>query len=486
MSHPDTLGLLLAPGRVFARWVDVTLDCPALAADIGDGFVFAEAAARRPSETHLDVVARIGDRPGTEDGPDLTGALTGLVQYAAAAVSAPPDAGTVTMVYPTRWSERRREIAHTAARNVARNAVLTAAAVAARQAVTASAVERCVVVEVADGEITASLLGAAPASDMTPPVDRTAVDSHLGATDLDTAHGFARFEELIGSVAGPVDPDVLIVAGVPGEPSGAALCEQIRERLGRGIRVVPVAASEMLAALTAPSAAVVPVSTVPTTAQWLADVRAAEPPPRPPARGWGVLAAVVATVAVACGVLLGRDAGTIAPPETDAVAEEAGSAVPTAAVPSTRAPSTRFELGPVRIELPEQWRLRDIGDTGDTGGARTGGGRSELVPGGGEDRRIVVVHSRLRDGMDEAAVAGVLERRAAERGGIIRDLDADTTFGDRSVIAYTEVPEEFSTVRWFVVVDRGWQVAVGCQFLVGEWAGIGKECEQAVHTLAVE
>ena len=51
---------------------------------------------------------------------------------------------------------------------------------------------------------------------------------------------------------------------------------------------------------------------------------------------------------------------------------------------------------------------------------------------------------------------------------------------------YTEVPEEFSTVRWFVVVDRGWQVAVGCQFLVGEWAGIGKECEQAVHTLAVE
>lgn len=478
MSNPDTLGLLLAPDRVFARWADVTLDCPALVADIGDGFVFAEAAARCPSETHLDVVARIGDRPGTEGGPDLTGALTGLVQYAAAAVSAPPDAGTVTMVYPTRWSERRREIAHTAARNVARNAVLTAAAVAARQAVTASAVERCVVAEVVDGEITASLLAAAPASDTPPPVDRTAVDGHLGAADLDTAQGFARFEELIGSVAGPVDPDVLIVTGVPGEPSGAALCEQIRERLGRGIRVVPVAASEMLAALTAPAAAAVPESTLPTTAQWLAGVRAAEPPPRPPVRWWWGLAAVAVVVAVAGGLLLGRDAGTIAPPQIDTVEEETGSPVPTGAVPSTRSPSTRFELGPVRIELPEQWRLRDTGDTV--------GGRSELVPGGGEDRRIVVVHSRLRDGMDEAAVAAVLERRAAERGGVIRDLDTDTMFGDRSVIAYTEVPEEFSTVRWFVVVDRGWQVAVGCQFLVGEWAGIGKECEQAVHTLAVE
>ncbi len=54
------------------------------------------------------------------------------------------------------------------------------------------------------------------------------------------------------------------------------------------------------------------------------------------------------------------------------------------------------------------------------------------------------------------------------------------------MIAYTEVPEEFSTVRWFVLVDRGWQIAVGCQFLVGgEWPGIGKECEQAVHTVAV-
>ncbi|MEZ5153558.1 type VII secretion-associated protein [Rhodococcus zopfii] len=474
MSTSDTLGLLLAPDRVFARWGEITLDCPAVAADIGDGFVFAEAAARRPAETRIDVVARIGDRSraGT-GGPELSAALTGLVQYAAAAVSAPPDAGTATMVYPTRWSERRREIAHTAARNVARNATLVAAAVAARQVVTASAVERCVAVEVADDGITASLLGPAPASGTAPVVTRTAVDGELGAADLESTDGFARFEDLIGSVAGPVDPDVLAVTGAPGEPSGGALCELIGERLGRGIRVVPVAASEMLTAVTAPPAAAVSVSTVPATAQWLSDMRTAAPPP-PATRRWWVLAAVAVAVAVAAGVLLGRGAGTVAPPGADPVAEGADGPVPAAASTSPRSPSTRFALGPVHIELPEQWRLRG-----------TVGQRSELVPVGGADRRIVVVHSRLGDGVDEAGVAAVLERRAAERGGVVRDVDADTTFGDRSVIAYTEVPEEFSTVRWFVVVDRGWQVAVGCQFLVGEWSGIGKECEQAVHTLVV-
>ncbi|MDV2474751.1 type VII secretion-associated protein [Rhodococcus zopfii] len=109
--------------------------------------------------------------------------------------------------------------------------------------------------------------------------------------------------------------------------------------------------------------------------------------------------------------------------------------------------------------------------------ARSGRGRGPADRGGAQPTR----RRRGRGG----GLAAVLERRAAERGGVVRDVDADTTFGDRSVIAYTEVPEEFSTVRWFVVVDRGWQVAVGCQFLVGEWSGIGKECEQAVHTLVV-
>jgi type VII secretion-associated protein (TIGR03931 family) len=381
-------------------------------------------------------------------------------------------------VYPTRWSERRREIALAAARNLARNATLIATAVAARHAVTASAIERCVAVEVTDHEITASLLGPAPASGAAPTVVRTAVAGELGAESLESADGFARFEELIGSVAGPVDPDVLVVVGHPGEPSGGALCELIRERLGRGIRVVPVAASEMLAAIAAPTVAADPVHAGPAAAQWLSDVREAEPPRSTMRRWWIPAAAVAMVVAVAGGVLLGHDAGTVDPPEGDAVAEGADDGIPTGAASSPRSPSILFELGPVSIELPEQWQLRGTGGTGSE--------RSELVPIGGADRRIVVVLRRLDDGMDEAAVAAVLERRAAERGGIIRDVDTDTTFGDRSVIAYTEVPEEFSTVRWFVVVDRGWQVAVGCQFLVGEWPGIGKECEQAVHTVVVE
>ncbi|MGX7733013.1 type VII secretion-associated protein, partial [Rhodococcus sp. 2H158] len=146
--------------------------------------------------------------------------------------------------------------------------------------------------------------------------------------------------------------------------------------------------------------------------------------------------------------------------------------------PTPRSPSVRHELGPVRLELPGDWRVRDP--------AHTGAERVELVPGGGRDRRIVLVHSRLRDALDLAGVGEVLARRADERSPVIRDLDPGTTFADRPVIAYVEAPDEFSLVRWFVVVESGMQVAVGCQFLADEWAGIKNECEQAVHTVTVE
>lgn len=110
-------------------------------------------------------------------------------------------------------------------------------------------------------------------------------------------------------------------------------------------------------------------------------------------------------------------------------------------------------------------------------------GRAELIPVGGTDRRILVVYRDLPDGIDERSVASALAERAAERAPVIRDLDTDTTFADRKVVAYTEVPDDYSVVRWSVLVFPGLQVSVGCQYLEGEWTRIRSECEQAVHTL---
>ncbi|NGP06099.1 type VII secretion-associated protein [Rhodococcus sp. 14C212] len=444
MNDVHTLHLQVVPGRVYARRSDRTVTIP------------ASAPGRAPTD---------------DDAP-----LAALLGYVAATAGAPPGLDTVVVVHPTEWGERRREELHTAARQVARNAVLLTAAVAARRAAPVGDGERCAVAEVDGAGVTMAVLSAPDGGD----VDRIARDPDLDEGLLDSPAGAERLDRLMRNVCGSVDPDVVLVTGIPGEPPGMPLCERIAERLGRGIRVIPVAASEVLAAVPDPRA--VPPGDAEPLPQWLHTMPASRPT-RPVRRiRWGVAAvvAVAAATAVAAGWVwtAGHAAELHVGGVEDPVAGDSAGESSATRQPTPRPPSVRHELGPVRLELPGDWRVRDP--------AHTDAGRVELVPGGGRDRRIVLVHSRLREDLDLAGVGEVLARRVDERSPVIRDLDPDTTFADRPVIAYVEAPDEFSLVRWFVVVESGVQVAVGCQFLVDEWAGIKNECEQAVHTVTVE
>ncbi|ATQ28588.1 hypothetical protein D092_20245 [Rhodococcus ruber Chol-4] len=440
MSDVRTLHMQVVPGRIHARWADRTVTIPAAAPE-----------PRSDDDAHP----------------------AALLGYAAATAGAPDDLDTVTVVHPTEWGERRRAQLHTAARQVARHAVLVTAAVAARRTAPPGDGERYAVVEVDGAGVTTTALTTPDGE-----VDRLARDSDLDEGLLDSPAGARRLDELIRNVCGSVDPDVVLVTGSPGEPPGMPLCERIAERLGRGIRVLPVAASEMLAAVPDPGPE--PPADAAAAPRWLHTEPASRPVGRM-RRGVAVVAvvAVVAAVAAVAAVGLvwtsGHRADLHEEIVNDPAAGDAGGVTPGTRSPTPRAPSVRHVLGPVRLELPEGWALR--------GPARAD--RAELVPVGGSDRRIVLVHSILRRHLDLAGVGEVLARRAAERGEVIRDLDADTTFADRPVIAYVEAPDDFSLVRWFVVVESGIQVAVGCQFLTGEWSGIKNECEQAVHTVTV-
>ncbi len=116
-------------------------------------------------------------------------------------------------------------------------------------------------------------------------IDRVARNPDLAAQEVDSDDGASRLRSLIESVSGRIDPDVLLVTGIPGESAGVELCGRLAARIGRGIRVVPVAASEMLAPLTGipePSTARVAAPETEgewSTAQWLQDVRAPMPEP---------------------------------------------------------------------------------------------------------------------------------------------------------------------------------------------------------------
>ncbi|TCN57290.1 type VII secretion-associated protein (TIGR03931 family) [Rhodococcus sp. SMB37] len=474
----DVLGLHAGATSVCVRRAERIRHVPAVAARLSGGWVFGDAAA---SLETTDVLAE--DR-----GDDSAELLTGLVRYAAAVIGAPPNIGTVVAVHPTKWSARRRDALYTAARNVARNAELVPAAVAACDAADVGADERCVTLEVMPDGVTATSLE--PIRGGRAVIDRVARDPGLPADEVDSDDGATRLRSLIESVAGRVDPDVLLVTGIPGEPAGVDLCGRLGERIGRGIRVVPVAASEMLAPITevleagtgrvAASRSEVGSS----TAQWLQDVRAPMPEPsRAPRFGWMVAGALIVIVVVVAMVFISADEGA-----REFVADRGGAAsaetvraepIDDASVTATRDPGASafatIDLGVVRLDLPSYWRIRDSGVQDP--------GRAELLPDSGPDRRIVIVYSHLADGMDSDAVARSLAARATARSDVIRDVESDTRFGDRPVISYVEVPDEFSTVRWSVVVMPGLQVSIGCQFLADEWTGIRSECEQAVHTV---
>jgi len=479
----DVLAMCVGPDAVWARRGTETVRVPAVATALGGDRLYGESAAAVAATSAAEAVF---DRAG-----DDVRMQTGLLRYVAAVTGAACDTGTVVVVHPSGWSPRRREMLCTAARHIARNAELVPVAVAAGQVVEVADSERCVVLEVAPRGVTAVALAAGRGGE--PALGRLARVPDLGADDVDTDAGFDAVDALVGSVSGPIDPDVVIVTGVPGEPAGVGLCGRIRDRIGRGIRVVPVAAGEILAAIgdapdgREPTTASAPVPAAESTAHWLRDVR--DPAPEPSrwrhAGGWAVAAAGLAAAAVVAWFVV-----VIAVPVGDTVAHGSadrsdGTAPPPGDAARQTAPgvargadsSVTLDLGGIRVDLPSRWRVRDL--------RSVGAARVELLPDSGPDRRIVVVHSRLADGIDTAAVAATLAERAVERGDVIRDLDAATTFGDRPVIAYTEVPDEYSMVRWSVIVEDGVQVAIGCQYLVDEWTGIRSECEQAVHTAVV-
>lgn len=480
-----TTAFTLTPGSVHVRWGGNVRSVPALAVDGGNGRVYGAPARDAPDP--IDVTALVDAAAvGTET--ELALLLSGLVGHAATVVGA-PGADRAFAVHPTWWNERRRDLFVTAVRQVAADAIPVPIAVAARCAAGTAAHERCVVLEFAARGVTAVRVGSAGLDGSA--VERVARDPDLSVHSSDAA---ARLASLLMSVSDGPGPDAVLVTGGPGEPSGVELLALVDDLVGAGQQVVPVAASEMLVSLTG-SGAVGPVpapvissaaTSVPDeqTLPWLREVRARPDPSR---AGHGrrnamFVAGVVIPALLAGAVFLWAFSGAGREDAESSSRSEAGAAetVPVGdADPQDpdRAPSKQFGLGRVRLELPGDWRIRDP-ETAHSG-------RVELVPAGGADRRIVVAYRVLADGIDEQDVASELAVRAGERAPVIRDLDADTTFADRKVVSYLEVPDEYSVVRWSVMAFPGLQVSVGCQYLEGEWRRIRSECEQAVHTLRI-
>jgi type VII secretion-associated protein (TIGR03931 family) len=130
---------------------------------------------------------------------------------------------------------------------------------------------------------------------------------------------------------------------------------------------------------------------------------------------------------------------------------------------------TRVDVGSVAAEVPSDWKLLSRG---------TSSGRTDLVPGSGADRKIVVIEKRLAEGVGFDSVEAVLRQQFSTFEDPLRFAEfsvLDDAAGKQAVV-YVEFPDDFSEVRWHVYVDNGRQVSIGCQYLVGEWGSLEADC----------
>ena len=127
---------------------------------------------------------------------------------------------------------------------------------------------------------------------------------------------------------------------------------------------------------------------------------------------------------------------------------------------ATAALTPLHTIGPVAVEIPADWRRTELsGDRADDGR-----GLRAVFADGTDGRRLIVVVTALRDGADRESVAQSLANRIAQRGDdVVVEFAPASSYGGREVISYREAPESGPAIRWYVLVDDGLQVSVGCQ-----------------------
>ncbi|MFD4366137.1 type VII secretion-associated protein [Rhodococcus sp. NPDC058521] len=211
-------------------------------------------------------------------------------------------------------------------------------------------------------------------------------------------------------------------------------------------------------------------------ADWLGDAARSE---RLSGRSWVPVAAgsaVAAVLVVAVGFWTwnglsrsnGVDTAALNPPVS-------ATADPT---PSVTVSPNPHSVGGLQFDLPAGWVEREPSrvDSGENT-------RLELVPIEHLPLRIVVVENRLRHGTGFDEVAQVLAQKAAAKPKSFVDFDPSSEFAGRSGASYSELPDGGSEVRWFVVVDAGIQISVGCQAAPDDRDDLHEACQSVVRSV---
>ncbi|MGC0365217.1 type VII secretion-associated protein (TIGR03931 family) [Rhodococcus sp. 27YEA15] len=394
-----------------------------------------------------------------------------------------PGPDRVYLTHPSHWGHRRRNQFLDAARRVASDVMLVPMAVAVARSRRSQWRDRCVVVEQRPTEVAVSVVEEC-GDELRITFSRVAANRELMS--------------LVASVGAISRRDAMMVVGMQSRRTAALLDADVPGSSVRGgIRAVDE--SELVTAVIDPRLRPIPAAGVDDRVlreEWQARVADVAVRPEPadigPAttrsrRRRAVLAGVLTLVAVAVVGLTIRTAGieksnsaldkpisTIRQtgiPESGPPVEEPGAAPTSLAAGQVR-------VGEVEAVFPSGWRF--IPKSAEPG-------RTDAVPPTGTDRKIVIVETALRPGSTVDEVHDSLHQQFSAFEDPLRFGEFAVVGGadGRRTATYVEFPDNYSEVRWRVYVEGGFQISVGCQYLLDEWDAVAADCRRVWETVHV-
>ncbi|MFC6009668.1 type VII secretion-associated protein [Nocardia lasii] len=382
----------------------------------------------------------------------------------------------MVVVHPTWWGQPELDLFASAAARFTHEVVFEACALRASAVdVATTRSRRTVLIEF--GTLSTSVSSVSYATTGTY-VESVEVDPDLCAAELDTEAGTARLEALLVRLLDGRLVDVVQVFGTT-DPAVLDTVNAVVDRVGGAkVPVTPLAGTDLSRPVRRAPAY---TPNIPPAAEWMQPLRdraaATNPVDRRPLYfGAAALAAVVAAVAIGGFFLFGSG---------DQEATAAVASTPTAPTTTSQAPQppslkpkprpATETLGRVVIEIPAGWHPSTATET-----------RVDLVPDDATRHRITITQKPVTPGTGYSEVAADLTAQIAKKpAGTVTPVRRDVVFAGRPGLAYEEHPTDGSTVRWHVLVERGVQVSVGCQYAGDEWDGVVSACEQVVGAVRV-
>ncbi|MET8797085.1 type VII secretion-associated protein [Nocardia sp. NPDC004568] len=423
------------------------------------------------SPVQLVTADRIAYDPGM---PTPAEALRAVFGHTLAQLRIPTPCEQLTVVHPTDWDPHRLTVLESAARHHSGHVTLETIAVRAVAAGGRLRDIRTVVLEFGPLSTTASTVVPAEGG---PRLEFCEHEPVLAAAEVAAGDdGLAVFDALLERLLHGCQVSSVLVVGRTDAGFLERVGSVVADHCGNAELAVVAGTDLVRVPRTDPGDHRPALPPAAAGSEWLQPLRERAAATRPPRSRTplylGAAALLVVAVLVAAGIGIARISGG-----SDAVAA-APSTTPVPDSVDTAPDRDPVTFGALRLTIPDGWRVQSPAAGSDQ--------RLDLVPEAGLRARITVTQQPVTADVGYERIAADLQAQIARRpAGSVSAIRRDVVFAGRPGLAYSEHPEDGSTVDWHVIVEHSIQISIGCQYQTGGQDSITPICEDLANSLDV-